>query len=110
MPVRTARLAAGVHNTLNSFIQIYTCPQGRTAIVKDLRSSNAGTVATFVFWRADSGPAQTRLVSANVNPGDPSFAANCFVVLEPGDHISLFTSAAPIHYHLSGAELDGVAP
>lgn len=109
MPVRTLRLAHGRLTTLNSFVSVYTCPAGRTAIVKDVRTHNDGTASSFVFWAVLSGPTSVRLLGANPNAGDAIFFT-CFVVLEPGDQLQLFTASQPVNFHVSGAELAGVAP
>lgn len=96
--------ATGVYTT------VYTCPQGKTAIVKDLRSGNDGSVQAFIIWSVLSGPVRTRLILTVANAGDTSFAAGLFVVLEPGDQLQLRIDASNVSYHVSGAELDGLAP
>lgn len=108
MAVRTKKLAAGQLSTLNAFVTVFTCPAGRTAIVKDLRSANTGPAQTLIIWAASSGPSQTRLISQTVDVGSPAFA-QVYVVLEPGDELRLIGTAGSVTYHVSGSLLDGVA-
>lgn len=108
MTVRTKRLAAGIVNTLNTFVTVFTCPPGRTAIVKDLRSANTGPAESLVIWAAASGANQTRLINATVPVGSPTFAS-VYVVLEPGDELRLLSVAGSVTFHVSGSLLDGVA-
>lgn len=109
MPVRTAVLAHGVLSALNTFVVVYTCPGGRTAIAKDLRVSNNAVEATRVILAVLSGAEQTRVINTQVADGGTATGQG-FIVLEPGDQLTLFTGTNAVRYHVSGSELDGVAP
>lgn len=108
MPVRTARLAAGtVAAGANAFI--VTCPAGKTIIIKDIRLWNTTGTATNHIVSVNSGPASTWIRYSTV-AGNDTPAMSPWIVLEPGDTLSMYTQHSAMAYHVSGTELDGVAP
>ena len=46
MPVRSNRFFAGNTLPVSTIHTVYTCPAGKTAIVKDVRVSSAGSSVT----------------------------------------------------------------
>jgi hypothetical protein len=107
MTVRTAVLAVGVSGN-GVFATVYTCPPGRTAILKDIRLTATGASTTRAIVACNSGPHGTYLI-------DQPLPANhgvqgAFIVLEPGDTVSALHVGGPFNVRLHGSELDGVAP
>lgn len=108
MTVRSKRLGK-LNVTPGDFRLLYTCPAGRTGILKE-------------FSLVPSGPGVARAVLAVVSGGDFAYIFDdalgrsivgprlAFVVLEPGDTIQVFCQGAAIFAWCWGAELDGVAP
>jgi hypothetical protein len=88
---------------------VYTCPSGKTAILKDIRVSanQAGAVSRCVVaWI--SGPSQGAFCDTPLNAlQTASFGA--FAVLEPGDQLAVYATGNNFSFLLSGSELDGVA-
>lgn len=109
MPVRTAVLAHGLHSDRNAVKVIYTCPGGRTAIAKDIRVSSRGPSSGFAIVTVVSGPVEVRIIALQLDP-NVGTSAQGFIVLEPGDRIQIFIQSFDLEYHVSGSELDGVAP
>lgn len=110
MSVRSARLAFGVSGTANTNNTIYTCPAGKTAVVKDVRVVGRAAGSTNYLLASSSGPTFTYLVAGALASGAVASTTG-FIVLEPGDRLVVNASAVDaIGFHVSGAELDGVAP
>lgn len=110
MPVRTARLAVGSAGVSGAGVVMYTCPTGKTAIIKDIRVGSTGGAAADFLIGGVSGPAVVRLLTGNVPAGDVR-GLQPWIVLEPGDEIFIVPSVTgALNYWLSGTELDGVAP
>lgn len=107
MTVRTLRLAVGNSGT-GSEVTIYTCPSGKTAIIKDVRCSVPAGSNTRAVVAIRSGASQVAFF--DVALGVSAIDRQGFVVLEPGDQVRLFATGAAFIAWLSGAELDGVAP
>jgi hypothetical protein len=110
VPVRTATLAHGLSGPASSGKTIYTCPQGRTAIVKDIRVVNrtGGSETPQIY--ITSGGIIVTLLNTPI-PAQAVGAVQGFVVLEPGEQLHLnAVSTDGFAYHVSGSELDGVAP
>lgn len=108
MPVRSARLAAGTSTNLSEKVA-YTCPAGKTAILKDVRihSPVDGLSQASVFMV--SGPSAVTLIVGSI-PALGQKSEQGFIVLEPGDQLRVFSNGGTFNYWLSGAELDGLAP
>lgn len=110
MAVRTALLARGQSGAANALVTVYTCPAGKTAIVKDVRMLSAGDPVTNAIVRLTSGSALMHVIDGPLVVGDPVVAQG-FIVLEPGDQIKVVcTGANSAFFWISGAELSGVAP
>lgn len=110
MPVRTARLAAGLSGPGASQKTVYTCPGGRTAILKDIRVVGRTDPAQTYTVYLVSGPTLVFLLRGSLAANAPA-AAQGFVVMEPGDQLRVDTPVTDhIAYWVSGAELDGLAP
>lgn len=113
MTVRTARLAAGNSGAAAAQLTMYTCPAGRTAIIKDLRfAKNLTSGPEYLFVTLRTGAVTVGLFNLVVGDGQTVVAfAQPWVVLEPGDFIRIFSNTAGAWgYWLSGTELEGVAP
>lgn len=108
MAVRSARLAIG-DSTAGAAIDIYTCPAGKTAIVKDVRVWAENGACPRVAVYVDSGADRAAFFDAAVGNLAVGVAQG-FIVLEPGDQVGIFSQTVAVAYHVSGAELDGVAP
>lgn len=111
MPVRTARLAVGASGAADTVKQIYTCPAGRTAIIKDVRLASVVTGGQQTAMSLNSGPTFVTVLNGSVPQNAFSITPTPYWVLEPGDHLDILTpTAGGVHYWVSGVELDGVAP
>lgn len=110
MAVRSGRLAHGFSGAAGASVTIYTCPAGRTAIVKDIRlNGRADPSSTYIFFSA-SGPGLVYLATGTLNL-NAVVSLQGFIVLEPGDRLGINTSINQgVGFHVSGSELDGVAP
>lgn len=107
MTTRTSRLAVG-NSTTSAVVVVYTCPAGKTAIVKDVRLYAGSSVGRAVFLARHSG--------TDVSIIDEPMTASSvtqkqgFIVLEPGDQLAVYSSTNTFAFWASGAELAGVAP
>lgn len=110
MAVRTATLAKARPSAAGTFVSIYTCPAGRTAIVKDVRACFLSATSASAFLEVLSGG-----VEYNVGTWTGVFptivGGAVWIVLEPGDSLRVWqTLANGVSWWISGAELNGVAP
>jgi len=111
MPVRTARLAHGQTGAAGSTSTIYTCPPGKTGIVKDVRVTSSSATPQTVVLGVVSGPTTVWVLSHDFSASLVPIQTTGFLVLEPGDHLVISAAAAAgATFHISGAELEGVAP
>lgn len=108
MSVRTKRLAVG-SSTDAVFKTIYTCPAGRTAIVKDARMQALGAGNTRAIISVRSGSVAVYIFDVALQAGQFQ-ATGLFIVLEPGDDMQVYTTGFNANYRVSGSELAGVAP
>jgi hypothetical protein len=110
LAVRSVRLGTGVTTTPNVLHLAYTCPAGRTAIVKDIRcAKNVGGLSTIAIG-VRSGPSTIWIINQADVAGSSVFGQP-WVVLEPGDDLVAFSNVANAWaYYISGTELEGVAP
>lgn len=109
MAVRTKRLVATYYT--GGLVQVYTCPLGRTALIKSAHLANfdgVARVANMLCWVAGN----LRLWIPVTLAANAGVQLNIFHVLHPGDRIYLDggVAGANVGVHMSGAELDGVAP
>lgn len=110
MSVHSKVLASGPSGPSNTLKTIYTCPAGRTAIVKDLRASKDVSGALFLYMAVASGPEVTSLINRTVPDTELVVGQQPWIVLMPGDRLTFQTNAQPAwHYWVSGTELTGVA-
>lgn len=108
--VRTARLFHGESGGTD-FHGVYTCPNGTTTIVKDMRAAANGTSAGRLQVGVKSGPSTVWLHEELDAANDQRVSLTPWVVLEPGDQLMvLATVVNGWVLHISGTELDGVAP
>lgn len=90
---------------------MYTCPAGRTAILKDIRLSSRVSTDEVCVLSAISGPEAVNFFNGTLPGNGKTLSVQGFVVLEPGDKLSVFSNvAAALNYWVSGSELEGVAP
>jgi len=109
--VRTARLAVGQTGTGDTTHTCYTCPAGKTAIVKTVHTSNPTGTGTSAILAAQSGAAFVNLFVGVIASGAVRSLTDPYLVLEPGDSFVINSSiTGGVVYWLSGVELDGVAP
>lgn len=110
MTVRTKQLASGVLGT--SSAGYYTCPAGKTAIIKQITLNNpAGGAATIATVTVDTVSGQRVIVRESMNAPSVVRIGELFIVLAPGDDILASNSVASgTGLMISGTELDGVAP
>jgi len=108
MAVRSKTLGTGL-SVNGAFTIIYTCPPGRTAILKDASMTPAAPGVTRAVLSVSSGPNRAFLFDAALG-ALPGQITGRFAVLMPGDHIELFSTGQPFVAKCWGAELDGVAP
>lgn len=111
MTVRTTLLASGRRSDATLAV-VYTCPDGATAILKNLVAFNISSSATLDFLVAmDAGAFnQTPWFEQAIPPRGRVFLEPWQVLL-PGMEIAIRGDVdGSINYWLSGAELLGVAP
>lgn len=108
MAVRSNRFFAGNTLPVSVVHDVYTCPAGKTAILKDIRVCSNGSAVTRCVVIVLSGGAAISLVDSAV-AALQTIAVQGFIVLEPGDKMQVYSEGAGARVWLSGAELDGVA-
>ena len=108
MPVRSNRFFAGNTLPVSAIHTVYTCPAGKTAIVKDVRVSSAGSSVSRAVVIALSGGQAISLLDAAVGT-TAVLSVLGFIVLEPGDQLQVYSEGTAARVWISGAELDGVA-
>ena len=109
MTVRTCRLAVGYTSPVATDTLLYTCPAGKTAVIKDVLMSGSGIAATRGLVQVRSGSDRAHIIDQPVGAQEAAHLG-CWVVLEPGDTIYAYSTAQPVRVWVSGAELAGVAP
>lgn len=108
MPVRTLQLGAIKAST--TLQTVYTCPAGRTAIVKTLNYGKGGTGAGRLDVTVLRGAvAYFAAVVQLSNLGVQANHLEMWLVLEPGDVLRAVTDGPTIDLWVSGTELVGVA-
>jgi len=109
--VRTARLAAGRTGTANITVSAYTCPSGKTAIVKSVHATCVSGSATVLILAASSGATTINLHFGSLASGAVQSLTELYLVMEPGDEFLVNSNQTNgVTYWLSGVELEGVAP
>lgn len=108
MAVRTLQLGEARGNIPPAAITVYTCPAGKTAIIKDVQVQN-GT-ATTSFLLILRGGVQYPVVKHVTTTALVAASFVRWTVMEPGDVLQalwLSNDASNVMW-VSGAELDGV--
>lgn len=109
MTVRSEQLALLSVDVHSSYVTIYTCPAGRTTIVKSVYMAPTPG-ATVVAARIQAGPE-----SAPFFAHEPAGAADLgrwegWVVMNPGDELQVYSDEPGVNFTpviASGAELVG---
>lgn len=109
MAVRTVVLAHAGSGDPNTITTVYTCPQGRTAICKDIRFYAEFGASSRAIILVRSGPLNVSLFDGPMSMLEAKHL-DCWIALEPGHQICLYSKEFSIWAWLSGTELDGVAP
>ena len=90
---------------------VYTCPSGKTAIVKSLHLSNNAGSATTTIVAVASGAAIVNLRVTSLASNDQIHMESPYLVMEPGDELLINADQTnAIKYWVSGVELQGLAP
>lgn len=111
MTVRTARLASGSTGTANVTVTAYTCPAGKTAIVKTAYIANVSGTAMSTIAAVASGAATVNLRVSSLAANDVMSLDSLYLVMEPGDEFVINANQTNgAKYWLSGVELQGIAP
>lgn len=110
MPVRTELLAAGRRNDATT-VTVYTCPEGKTAIVKSVTLVNVSTTATAEFVIGmDAGTFDKTLWFEQTLAARQRVRFEEWCVLPPGAEITVRgATTAGVNYWISGTELLGVS-
>lgn len=107
MSVHTKVLTEGSVSTTAT--TVYTCPTGKTAIVKTLAiGKSAAPADTMTVTLTRAGNVRTALV-APLGVGAGATTPAPYWVLAPGDGLRLQTATGAMTYWVSGVELIGVA-
>lgn len=110
MTVRSTVISAARPATAGTFLTIYTCPPGRTAIIKYLVLAYLSGTSSTVFAQVASG-GQEWNIGAFAGAFPTVVREHVWIVLEPGDQLRVWqTLANSSSWYFSGAELAGVAP
>lgn len=109
MTVRTKRLFGPTQIT-NANLTLYTCPAGKTALVKLITCAAEGAANSELRVLINAAATSARVVRKPVTATD-SLHLWTFIVLGPGDTLRGNLSTAE-NYVVSGfgAELEGTAP
>lgn len=111
MAVRTTLLASG-RRTDATLAVVYTCPDGATAILKDVTVFNLSSSATLDLLIAmDAGAFNQTPWFEQALPPRTRVHIETWSVLLPAMEIAIRGDVdGSLNYWLSGTELDGVAP
>ena len=108
MAVRTLQL--GAIKATSTLAVVYTCPAGRTAIVKELSVGKGGTGALVCSFSVLRGAVAWFVAGISLtNLGTQSSHQDRWLVLEPGDVLRAVTDGLTADVWVSGTELLGVA-
>lgn len=108
MAVRTKELG-NLQGVAGAPVTLYTCPAGKTAIVKEWSvSSNSAHTGQLTIKR---GADIWKVWSGATGAGGYAAESGRFLVLEPGDLLQAtrLSGSAGGDWWVSGSELDGVA-
>src|SRR5262245_43758377 len=111
MTVRTAVLAFGTQSVGSAVASVYTCPQGRTAILKHVILSKTIGEDTYIAFGVGSGAGNYWLLNRTVVTGTNNVSLDAWIVLEPGHQLRIqVPNGGAVNFWASGTELAGVAP
>lgn len=111
-------MASGVHTTVlyhglsgaANLHNVYACPEGKTAIIKDVRAAANGSGAGALTLGVRSGPVTVWLHPTLTASSNAFLQLEFWVVLRPGGSLQTLTDQVDSWaLHVSGTELDGVA-
>lgn len=109
MAVRSALIAHGSALVPSAGLTLFTCPEQRTAIVKDVvLTNNAGSTSNLTLQLRSAGVG-VGVVREAVPDAGRTTATQRFIVLEPGDELRLLSSvnAGTCGWAISGSLLAG---
>lgn len=109
MAVRSKRLWGPV-SIGASHVTLYTCPAGRTAIIKQLNAVNVGLATSSYQLRLNGTTASQNIAAASIAAGADEARFDRYIVLGPGDVLRMIGTTVAIISSGFGVELDGVAP
>lgn len=114
MAVRTKRLSARASLVSGAAATtLYTCPAGRTAIVKAaaVRTAAGIGVSVALALLVGGNPVESQeFVRVTTNVATTFLEQTEWVVLEPGDKVVAIAAGGNGTVVIFGTELDGVAP
>lgn len=113
--VRSKLLGWSIAQVTNAFSVIYTCPAGRTAIIKQWSVWNNSDVARTITAAVRTGGVDVRIWLPGLVPVRGGIdRTEQYLVLEPGDSFVVYNGGestnTSIAVLVAGVELDGVAP
>lgn len=108
MAVRTKELGTAKNPGAGVLATVYTCPAGKTAIIKEYLVQASGSVS---FQSVIARGATNYTFAIHTVTTTTFLRVPCWTVLEPGDILKVvWTTANASHsFWMSGTELDGVA-
>lgn len=107
MAVRSAALASG-QNTTSLDLIVFTVPDQETWLLKSiyLRAIGAQTIQAYITTPTQTGG--VRILEETLAASGPAFWEG-WIALEPGSQLRIASTVANFRWHVSGAELEGVA-
>jgi len=112
--VRTAQLGVSVNSPGNVGIEVFICPAGATAIVKDIRIGNGSGVVRDYLVLVSTPDGNIPVMKGSLASFQVESQLGGFLVLEPADRLLLLIFSGDVNTEVgmiaSGALLDGVAP
>lgn len=108
MSVRSKRLFGPI-SVGNGVSVLYTCPAGRTAVLKSLTLVNGFNVVNSLAIALGAQASANFLWEGNVDPSASTVLNELFIVLQPGDVLRAQATSSFVVITGFGAELLGVA-
>lgn len=108
MAVRSKRLFGPLTVTTANTLA-YTCPAGRTALLKWLSAANVAALGATLISGYINGTLGGQLVLQQAVPNGLDLQLPLWIVLHPGDIFRLKAGQASLIVSGFGAELEGVA-
>lgn len=107
MAVRSNRLAGPTSVAAGASVQMFTCPAGRTALVKFLVAAYISGSSGFANWCLNGTGSGDRIYRHGVTSNSVDNFQQVFMVLEPGDVLWVVSFNAAFTASVHGALLDG---